>query len=75
MGMASGSSAYDTSGLDFSFLGNNVPVPQQPEGKVKRRKRAGARQKTPEQIYAKLIAAGQVRIVRRKGKPPLIQWL
>lgn len=29
---------------------------------------------TPEVLYADLIKAGLVRIVRRKGKPPLIEW-
>ena len=30
---------------------------------------------TPEAIYADLIKAGLVKIVRRKGKPPQIVWL
>lgn len=29
----------------------------------------------PEVIYADLIKAGLVKVVRRKGKPPLIVWL
>lgn len=28
-----------------------------------------------EELYRDLIKAGLVRIVRRRGKPPLIQWL
>lgn len=75
MGMASGTTDphHDTA-IDFSFL-DNVPVKEQPDVKTKRRKRANARQKTPEHLYAALIKAGQVRIVRRKGKAPLIEWL
>lgn len=79
MGMASSTSPHNTD-IDFSFLPGNVPSdmgpdPEQPEGRQKRRKRAGARQKTPEQLYAALIKSGDVRVVRRKGKPPLIEWL
>lgn len=29
----------------------------------------------PEVLYADLIKAGLVRIVRRKGRPPLIEWI
>lgn len=28
-----------------------------------------------EKIYADLIKEGKVRIVRRKGRPPLIVWI
>lgn len=28
----------------------------------------------PEVLYADLIKAGYVRVVRRRGKPPLIVW-
>lgn len=41
----------------------------------KRRAKGPKQQKTPEALYADLIKAGQVKIVRRKGKPPLIVWL
>ena len=61
--------------LDFSFLPGNVPSPEQPDTGRKRRKRANARTKTPEQVYATLIKEGVVRVVRRKGKPPLIVWV
>jgi hypothetical protein len=35
------------------------------------------RKRTPkvEELYGALIKAGAVRIVRRKGRPPLIVWL
>lgn len=39
------------------------------------RKNPKHQQVTPEALYADLIKAGLVRIVRRKGKPPLIQWI
>lgn len=29
----------------------------------------------PEVLYAALIKSGDVRVVRRRGKPPVIQWL
>lgn len=29
----------------------------------------------PELLYASLIKAGLVKVVRRRGKPPLIVWL
>lgn len=38
------------------------------------RKNPKAQMGTPEAIYAELIAAGIVKVVRRKGKPPLIVW-
>ncbi|UTC29632.1 hypothetical protein BAJUN_00020 [Bajunvirus bajun] len=43
---------------------------------ARRKKRKGPKaQKTPEHLYAALIKSGEVRIERRKGKPPLIVWL
>jgi hypothetical protein len=78
MGMASGPAGPDTSGGGFMDFWNRA-TPGNHDEKAKARpkgkKRAKARQKTPEQVYAKLIAQGLVRVVRRKGKPPLIEWL
>lgn len=78
MGMASGAAGADTSGRDFMSFWNSA-MPGNHDEKAKRRpkgrKRAKARQKTPEQVYAQLIKDGLVRVVRRKGKPPLIEWL
>lgn len=48
-------------------------VPAKP--KRKGSKRHKAKTKTVEELYDELIKAGLVRIIRRKGKPPLIQWL
>lgn len=41
----------------------------------KRSKRARSQKKKPEDLLRELIKMGKVRVVRRKGKPPLIQWL
>ncbi len=38
-------------------------------------KRSRSRPQKPEELFAALIKMGKVRIVRRKGQPPLIQWL
>lgn len=73
MGMASGNwlDIYDT-----ATHGGNDPPADPPEGpKPRRRKRAKAKQKTVEQLYADLIKAGHVRIERKKGHPPKIIWL
>lgn len=38
-------------------------------------KRSKGRPQKPEELFAPLIKMGKVRVVRRKGQPPLIQWL
>lgn len=30
---------------------------------------------SPEETFAEFIKAGKVKIVRRRGKPPLVIWL
>ncbi|USN14160.1 hypothetical protein PAPPERLAPAPP_04860 [Brevundimonas phage vB_BpoS-Papperlapapp] len=80
MGMATGSSGsntmpdwvhvYDTAVSHNQPVGDDKPAPP-----PKRRKRAKARQKTVEHLYADLIKAGIVRIERKKGQPPRIIWL
>lgn len=42
---------------------------------MRQRKNPKHQTQTPEAIYADLIKAGLVKVVRRKGKPPLIVWL
>ena len=84
MGMATGTSGstttpsdwlavYDTAG-GFTQAGNHDDTAKPPP-KPRRRKRAKARQKTVEHLYADLIKAGIVRIERKKGHPPKIIWL
>lgn len=76
MGMASTSNgwmdAYDTACAAYT----NTPPGDPPQPPTpRRRKRAKARQKTVEHLYADLIKAGLVRIERKKGQPPKIVWL
>ena len=35
----------------------------------------GKRMPKPEELYRDLIKAGIVKVVRRRGLPPLIEWL
>lgn len=39
------------------------------------RKNPGSRLPPPEVLYADLIKLGMVKVVRRKGKAPLIVWV
>ncbi|UTC28996.1 hypothetical protein MARCHEWKA_04840 [Brevundimonas phage vB_BpoS-Marchewka] len=82
MGMATASSGsntmpdwvhvYDTAVIHAN---NASGSDDKPAPRPKRRKRAKARQKTVEHLYADLIKAGIVRIERKKGQPPKIIWL
>ena len=74
MGTASATGWMDLYDTAVSTHTNHPPA-ETPAPRPKRRKRARAKQPRVEQLYAELIKAGQVRIERRRGRPPKIIWL